>query len=334
MGYSYLWNDDQTDAVLVGAQGLDLKFMISDASSQGGIRQQTWHVPSRNECMVCHSRAAGFVLGVRTAQMNKEHTYVTGVSDNQLRAFEHIGLFKAPLEKRPEEYDSLVNPYREDQDIDARARAYLHVNCSICHVSDGGGNAKLQLKYYQKLEETHLINEPPMHGRFDLGEASIVVPGDPFSSVLFYRISKLGMGRMPHIGAQLTAQKGLNLIHDWIAQLKSPEQKNQQTYRDEYVQVSEQLKSTDADEEQRARAIDKILGNTRSAFVLSRVLADQMVTPGMRQAVISTAMKQNKVTVRDLFERFVPEENRIKRLGTVIDPPDVLSLTGLSLIHI
>ena len=35
LGYSYLWNDDQTDAVLVGAQGLDLKFMISDASSQG-----------------------------------------------------------------------------------------------------------------------------------------------------------------------------------------------------------------------------------------------------------------------------------------------------------
>ena len=328
LGYSYLWNDEQTDAILVGDQGLDLKFMISDASSQGQIRQQTWHVPSRNECMVCHSRAAGFVLGVRTAQMNRDHSYVTGVSDNQLRAFEHIGLFKTPLDKNPEEYDSLVNPYREDQDIDARARAYLHVNCSICHVSDGGGNAKLQLKYYQKLEETHLINEPPMHGRFDLGDASIVVPGDPFSSVLFYRISKLGMGRMPHIGAQLTDQKGLNLIYDWIAQLKSPDQKNQQTYRDEYVQVSEQLKSADADEEQRARAIDKLLGNTRSAFVLSRVLGDQIVTSDMRQAVISTAMKQNKVTVRDLFERFVPEESRIKRLGTVIDPPDILSLTG------
>ena len=36
-------------------------------------RNETWHYPSRAECMVCHSRAAGFVLGLNTLQMNRAH---------------------------------------------------------------------------------------------------------------------------------------------------------------------------------------------------------------------------------------------------------------------
>ena len=42
--------------------------------------------------MVCHSRAANWVLGLQTLQMNKDHTY-GGVTDNQLRTLDHIGLF-------------------------------------------------------------------------------------------------------------------------------------------------------------------------------------------------------------------------------------------------
>ena len=44
--------------------------------------------------MVCHSRAAAYVLGVSTQQLNKDHDY-HGVVDNQLRVFEHLGLFKS-----------------------------------------------------------------------------------------------------------------------------------------------------------------------------------------------------------------------------------------------
>ena len=43
--------------------------------------------------MVCHSRAANFVLGMTELQMNKVHDY-GGVSDNQLRTLEHLGVFR------------------------------------------------------------------------------------------------------------------------------------------------------------------------------------------------------------------------------------------------
>jgi uncharacterized repeat protein (TIGR03806 family) len=98
VGYSYVWNDEQTDATLVTAAGMDRKFTIRDSHASGGTKTQSWHYPSRTECMVCHSRAANYVLGLTTAQMNKMHEYrqPSGkiVSDNQLRTLESLGVLR------------------------------------------------------------------------------------------------------------------------------------------------------------------------------------------------------------------------------------------------
>jgi len=89
-GYSYNWNDEQTEGTLVDAAGMDRNFTIR---TKDGARTQKWHYPSRAECMVCHSRAANWVLGLTELQMNKEHDY-GGVRDNQFRTLEHLGVLK------------------------------------------------------------------------------------------------------------------------------------------------------------------------------------------------------------------------------------------------
>ena len=96
VGYSYLWNDAQTEATLVDAQGTDREFAIRETRSPehpDGIRKQTWHYPSRAECMACHSRAANYVLGLTTLQMNREHDYGK-FRDNQLRVLERLGALR------------------------------------------------------------------------------------------------------------------------------------------------------------------------------------------------------------------------------------------------
>ncbi|MCA9162428.1 MAG: PQQ-dependent sugar dehydrogenase, partial [Planctomycetales bacterium] len=90
VGYTYQWNDEQTEATLVDKQGLDLDFAVVE---DGEPRKLPWHYPSRTECMVCHSRAANFVLGPSTVQMNRTHDY-GGFVDNQLRVLEHLGLLQ------------------------------------------------------------------------------------------------------------------------------------------------------------------------------------------------------------------------------------------------
>ncbi|MCA9224636.1 MAG: hypothetical protein KDA47_03460 [Planctomycetales bacterium] len=90
LALTYQWNDEQTEATLVDKQGLDLDFAVTE---DGAPRKQPWHYPSRTECMVCHSRAANFVLGPSTVQMNRTHDY-GGFVDNQLRVLEHLGLLQ------------------------------------------------------------------------------------------------------------------------------------------------------------------------------------------------------------------------------------------------
>ncbi|MFM8892717.1 MAG: PQQ-dependent sugar dehydrogenase, partial [Planctomycetia bacterium] len=101
-GYSYEWNDEQTDAVLVAAEGKDRAFTLGEAGSgreADGATTRMWRYPSRAECMVCHSRASNFVLGLCTVQLNREFDYsaVLGAghaTDNQLRTLEHLGLLE------------------------------------------------------------------------------------------------------------------------------------------------------------------------------------------------------------------------------------------------
>ena len=91
VGYSYAWNREQTEAHLVGSQGRDVSVEIGLA--EDGKRRMDWRFPSRSECMVCHSRAANFVLGLSTPQMNKPHDY-GGVTANQLEALHYLGVLK------------------------------------------------------------------------------------------------------------------------------------------------------------------------------------------------------------------------------------------------
>ncbi|MGH7172597.1 MAG: PQQ-dependent sugar dehydrogenase [Gemmataceae bacterium] len=260
-GYSYQWNDEQTDGVLVDDKGLDREYSIR--VKPGGARKQTWHYPSRTECMVCHSRAANFVLGLTELQMNKEHDY-NGVRDNQLRVLEHLGMLRVNWKEEtkttfrreaqakgmterqinklfdkmtatrlqrepmlsslltapPEKYRRLVDPYDRKQDINLRARSYLHANCAQCHVEAGGGNAQMELEFNTKLDKMRLIDVKPVHDTFGLPDARLVAPGHPERSVLLRRISHRDAGHMPPLATSIVDRDAAQVMHDWIKQLK------------------------------------------------------------------------------------------------------------------
>ncbi|MFN0050585.1 MAG: PQQ-dependent sugar dehydrogenase [Planctomycetales bacterium] len=229
VGYSYLWNDEQTEATLVESAGADRTFTIRDAAAPGGRRQQTWHYPSRAECMVCHSRAAGFVLGLTTLQMNKTHDY-SGVAANQLQTLAHLGIFKPGTDEKkspgfikpPDEYPALPDPGDETADLEARVRSYLHANCAQCHVAAGGGNAAMELGFATAKEKTNFIGVKPLHDKFGLADPLLVAPGAPDRSVLLHRVSKRGKGQMPPLASSIVDDAGIRLLRRWIEQLPSP----------------------------------------------------------------------------------------------------------------
>lgn len=218
-GYTYVWNDDQTDAELLPAGGLDREFTIKDKSAPGGTRKQTWHFPSRAECSLCHTQAAKFVLGINTLQMNRDHDY-HGTTANQLRTFEHIGLFDKPLPKPPEEMEKLPQATDSKLPTAERARAYLHANCSHCHRKWGGGNAEFQLLYTLANDDMGVLGVKPGQGGFDLKDPKLIVPGEPDRSMIYHRMTRLGQGRMPHVASTVLHEDAVKLIKQWIAELK------------------------------------------------------------------------------------------------------------------
>ena len=122
VGYSYLWNEAQTEADLVAAEGLDREYTIAVAGTDGQpatTRHQTWRFPSRAECMVCHSRAANYVLGLTTAQMNRDHSY-GGASENQLRLLAKWDVLRNPWPQPVEQLERLVDPYDARADLELR----------------------------------------------------------------------------------------------------------------------------------------------------------------------------------------------------------------------
>jgi hypothetical protein len=110
LGYTYAWNAEQTDAVLLDAAGEDRTYTIQDAAAPGGARQQTWHFPSRSECALCHTMAAKYALGVNTLQLNRDFDHGDGHPANQLEKLSKWGVFTQPLPAPPAELPHLARP--------------------------------------------------------------------------------------------------------------------------------------------------------------------------------------------------------------------------------
>ncbi|MDJ0975023.1 MAG: PQQ-dependent sugar dehydrogenase [Planctomycetota bacterium] len=212
-GYTYRWNDAQTDAdLLPGALTED--FTIQDVSAPGGQRTQTWAYPSRAQCLSCHTPAAGHVLGVRTGQINRAFDY-GGVTDNQLRAWNHIGLFQVDIGD-PGQAVAWPHPADANASLAARARAYLASNCAQCHLPDGPAPGELDLRYTTPDAQTGTIGASPTEGFLGLGDPRIIDAGLKENSVLWLRMQRLDTSRMPKIGSSLVDDAGSALIGEWI----------------------------------------------------------------------------------------------------------------------
>ena len=216
-GYSYAWNSEQTEAFLVPKEGTNLVLAFMDGSDRKGNFE--WRIPSRADCLSCHARAVNYVLGLSHSQMDRGFDYGSG-NENQLEVFQRWGLFhEAPApEAKPQA--RLVDPYDESQALEARARSYLHANCSVCHVEAGGGNARMELELSRSMEAMNVISARPQHDTFRLTNAMIIAPGRPESSVMLHRISHRGRGQMPPLGTSRVDEKAALLFQRWVAGMK------------------------------------------------------------------------------------------------------------------
>jgi uncharacterized repeat protein (TIGR03806 family) len=206
-GYSYEWNDAQTDAVLL------------PASKAKTIGTQTWRYPSRSDCVGCHTQAAGRSLGLEVGQLNGDYVYAkTNRVANQLATLEHIGMLSAPLGKPPAQLEAYPSPSGATP-LDGRARSWLHANCSHCHRPTGPTPVSLDLRFDTPLSMTNTCGATPQRGDLGVTGAKIIAPGQPSQSVLSLRPHAVGAYRMPPLASTVVDVNGTALLDAWISSI-------------------------------------------------------------------------------------------------------------------
>ena len=309
-----------------GPAGAERTFDVVDPDAVGGKRRQTWRFSGRAECQRCHNKWSGPPLGFNTAQLNKDHDY-GGMPASQLDTFAHIRLIDRPIpaENRPR----LARPGDPSASLDGRARSYLHVNCSHCHRMHAGSAVLSKMTYDLPLDKTDMVGVRPTQGTFGIHDAQVIAPGDPFRSVLLYRMSKLGSGRMPHIGSTEVDRDGVDLLFEWVSRMPKPAPADEPASKRREAELAdlERLRHDDRPEG-RAEVIDRLLTSTSAAWMLMRSIDDKTLPSSAASLVIEKGARHDEVSVRDLFERFLPADQRVKRLGSLVQAEQLLSLPG------
>jgi mono/diheme cytochrome c family protein len=226
-GASYKWRADNSDADLVTA-GTNENISVKTADS---TRIQKWFYPGRQDCITCHTPQSGGVLGVKTRQLNGNFKYPNGVTDNQLRAWNDLGLFDKKInELEIPFFAKLVSVTNTAAPLQLRVRSYLDANCAMCH-RPGGAGAFFDARFDTPLKLQNLINGP-VQNPLGIIAAKVIVPGDTNKSILFRRITITGQNQMPPLAKNVVDTNAVAAIGKWILSLHIPVASLPKNWRD------------------------------------------------------------------------------------------------------
>jgi uncharacterized repeat protein (TIGR03806 family) len=217
---TYRWNADQTDAVLKRAGG---RAEVSFIDQTGQTRRIDYAIPNQNQCKECHQLDETLTpIGPKARNLNGVFAYGEG-QENQLAHWVRKGLLSGapPLHQVPRtaRWDDVSAPLND------RARAYLDANCAHCHnPRAAASNSGLFLTLEENRSPALGFGKQPVAAGRGAGDLKVAIdPGHPERSILTYRMASTEPGvMMPELGRTVLDDEGLDLIRQWIGQMKVP----------------------------------------------------------------------------------------------------------------
>lgn len=202
---TYVWTADGADARLqVAGASMPVRWIAHD----GSTRDITYAIPNRNQCKGCHSVDGALApIGPSAG-----HFGTATAGETELARWTRAGLLEGAPTPAPAAPESL----------DARARAYLDINCAHCHNPRGPANTSgLDLRASQSdAARWGLRKRPIAAGRASADMTFAIDPGHPERSILAHRMESEDPGvMMPELGRTTVHAEGVALVRAWIAQM-------------------------------------------------------------------------------------------------------------------
>jgi uncharacterized repeat protein (TIGR03806 family) len=212
----YIWNEDQSDAVLdVAGESTTVIYI----DQQGKKRSHAYVVPNMNQCKGCHNKAEKMMpIGPSAWQLNGDHDY-GAVKENQLKHWQTAGMLTSYAENAPK---GVVWNDPSTGSLDERARIWLDINCAHCHRGDGPASTSgLHLGWMEKDNLKLGVGKTPVAAGRGSGNLRFsIVPGKPDESILLYRIKSTDPGvMMPELGRTQMQPEAVALIREWISKM-------------------------------------------------------------------------------------------------------------------
>lgn len=211
----YVWNEEQTDAILEVAGESKLVQFIDN---QGKKQSFEYAIPNLNQCKGCHNYKEVMIpIGPSARQLNGDYTYAEG-TENQLIYWKSHKLITGleAIESAPK---AAVWNDPNSGSLNDRARAWLDINCAHCHNENGPAKTSGMFLTYDEKDFLKIgLNKTPVAaGKGSGGRKFGIVPKKPDASILLYRLESTDPGEMmPEVGRKLAHKEGINLIRDWI----------------------------------------------------------------------------------------------------------------------
>lgn len=92
--------------------------------------------------------------------------------------------------------------------------------------------------------------------------------------------------------------------------------------------VREALSKTELEPELKRAATERMLASPGGALALLRLIDGKKLDAELAQSIIAKAANHPDSNIRTLYEKFLPEDQRPKKLGQAIKPDEILALRG------
>lgn len=222
--YPYVWNEDQKDARLLLSGSVQQVKLYNEAKE---FHEFEYVSPSVQQCKSCHNLNGKISpIGPKAINLTRTLPYKSG-EKKQLDFWKEHDLFENYL---PLDAAQVMPDYNDTSAaLDARARAYLDINCAHCHRRDGPASTSGMYLQYQESSKTALgiYKTPVASGKGSGGHSYGILPGHSDRSIMVYRmLSKDPGAMMPETGRSLLHQEGIKLIREWIDAMSPNEEKS------------------------------------------------------------------------------------------------------------